>query len=101
MKFTDKLEVQHLQVGMYIAKLDRPWLETPFPFQGFYLRTKHEINEVQRFCEFVFVDGKKGTQPYKESEIGKPSPLLAEENKRKSRFVSAADLKNIVIDIGK
>ena len=101
MKFTDKLEVQHLQVGMYIAKLDRPWLETPFPFQGFYLRTKHEINEVQRFCKFVFIDGKKGTQPYKESEIGKPSPLLANEKKQKSRFVSAADLKKIIVDVGK
>lgn len=101
MKFTDKLEVKHLQVGMYIAKLDRPWLETPFPFQGFYLRTKHEINEVQRFCSFVYIDGNKGTQPYKESEIGKPSPLLADENKRKSRLVSAADLKKIVVDIGK
>ncbi len=101
MKFTDKLEVQHLQVGMYIAKLDRPWLETPFPFQGFYLRTKHEINEVQRFCEFVYIDAKKGTQLYKETEIGKPSPLLVDEKKRKSKLVSVADLRKVVVNIGK
>ncbi len=101
MNFTDKLKVQHLEVGMYIAKLDRPWLETPFPFQGFYLRTKHEINEVQRFCEFVFIDGTKGTQAYKESEIGKPSPLLIKENNRKSKLVSASDLKKVVLNIGK
>ncbi len=101
MNFTDKLKVQHLQVGMYIAKLDRPWLETPFPFQGFYLRTKHEISDVQRFCEFVYIDGNKGTQTYKESEIGKPSPLLAKENARKSKLVSSSDLKKIVFNIGK
>lgn len=101
MNFTDKLKVQHLQVGMYIAKLDRPWLETPFPFQGFYLRTKHEISEVQRFCDFVYIDSKKGTQTYKESDIGKPSPLLAKEKKRKSTLVSSSDLKKIVFNIGK
>jgi hypothetical protein len=30
-----KIETSHLQVGMYVAELDRPWLETPFLFQGF------------------------------------------------------------------
>lgn len=101
MNYTEKLEVQHLQVGMYIAKLDRPWLETPFPFQGFYLRTKHEISEVQRFCDYVYIDSKKGTQTYKQPEISKPSPLLVEERKNKSRLVSAADLKKITLNIGK
>jgi hypothetical protein len=24
--------------GMYVSKLDRPWLETPFIFQGFEIR---------------------------------------------------------------
>ena len=97
----DKLPVKHLQVGMYICKLDRPWLETPFPFQGFYLRTTHEVAEVQRFCEFVYIDGKKGTQTYKESEIGKPSPLLVRSKiQAKSKYVSASDLKKIDVNIG-
>jgi HD-GYP domain-containing protein (c-di-GMP phosphodiesterase class II) len=98
----EKIPVKFLQVGMYITKLDRPWLETPFPFQGFYLRTKHEINEVQRFCEYIYIDTKKCTQTYKESEIGKPSPLLAKsKSKAKSKYVSASDLRKIAIDIGK
>ena len=98
----EKISVKFLQVGMYISKLDRPWLETPFPFQGFYLRTKHEISEVQRFCEYIYIDTKKCTQTYKESEIGKPSPLLVKSKlKSKSKYVSASDLRKIDIDIGK
>src|ERR671929_45444 len=31
--------VGDLQFGMYIAELDRPWTETPFAFQGFWLPT--------------------------------------------------------------
>ena len=103
MKYRDKILVNQIQVGMYICKLDRPWLETPFPFQGFYLRTKHEINEVQRFCEFVYIDSKKGTQTYKEPEINKGSPLLvkAKSNKAKSKHLMASDLRKVVVNIGK
>lgn len=41
---------------MYVAELDRPWLETPFLFQGFYLETEKEIAELQRYCDHVHVD---------------------------------------------
>jgi len=34
-----KLLVDQLQVGMYISRLDRPWIETPFPLQGSTSRT--------------------------------------------------------------
>ena len=100
MKYADKITVSQLRVGMYICKLDRPWLETPFPFQGFYLRTTHEIDEVQRFCSHVFIDCEKGAEPYKESEISKPSPLLVKA-KNKSQHVKATDLKKVVFNIGK
>jgi hypothetical protein len=33
------ISVGDLQFGMYIVELDRPWNDTPFMFQGFYLRT--------------------------------------------------------------
>ncbi len=108
MKYRDKIPVSQIRVGMYICKLDRPWLETPFPFQGFYLRTKHEINEVKRFCQFVYIDSKKGTQTYKQNEISKPSPLLVKAkagnsagNTKGSQHLISSDLKAITLDIGK
>jgi len=30
-----RINIQDLTVGMYVSELDRPWLETPFLFQGF------------------------------------------------------------------
>ena len=40
--------------------LDRPWLETPFVFQGFEIKDKSEIDQLQSFCGQVFVDIDKG-----------------------------------------
>ena len=33
----EKVYCADLVVGMYVVQLDRPWLETPFMFQGFYI----------------------------------------------------------------
>ena len=51
-----QIEVGLLRVGMYVSQLDRPWLETPFLFQGFCIRNENEIEELQRYCEFVEID---------------------------------------------
>jgi HD-GYP domain-containing protein (c-di-GMP phosphodiesterase class II) len=53
-----KIEVGNLKVGMYIANLDRPWCETPFPLQGFYIRSNDDIQKLERFCKYVYVDKK-------------------------------------------
>jgi hypothetical protein len=38
-----KIPVVELEVGMYVSELDRPWLETPFLFQGFYVSNDAEL----------------------------------------------------------
>lgn len=54
-----QVDVKDLKVGMFVSKLDRPWLETNFLFQGFELKNQADIEEVQRQCEFVFIDVSK------------------------------------------
>lgn len=54
-----EVNVKDLQIGMYVSKLDRPWLETSFYFQGFELTTQADIRAVKKQCEFVYVDKKK------------------------------------------
>ena len=49
------MPVERLEVGMYVAQLDRPWLETPFLFQGFYIRDDDEISEIRNHCQHVYV----------------------------------------------
>lgn len=41
---------------MYVAELDRPWHETPFPFQGFEVKSAGQIEALARVCNTVFVD---------------------------------------------
>ena len=45
-----------LQLGMYVAELDRPWLQTSFQAHGFMLRQDEHIEELRRICEYVYVD---------------------------------------------
>ncbi|MBT8136882.1 MAG: HD-GYP domain-containing protein [Gammaproteobacteria bacterium] len=51
-----KIPVHELREGMYVARLDRPWLDTPFLFQGFTIRSQQEIDELCRYCAWVMVD---------------------------------------------
>lgn len=51
-----KIDVDGLRIGMYVSRLDRPWLETPFLFQGFYIRNTSDIEELQRYCDYVEID---------------------------------------------
>jgi HD-GYP domain-containing protein (c-di-GMP phosphodiesterase class II) len=51
-----EINVKDLKVGMYVSKLDRPWLETSFVFQGFELKNEDDIEAVQIQCDSVFID---------------------------------------------
>lgn len=41
---------------MYVSELDRPWIETPFLFQGFPVENEDQIAELQSVCKYVYVD---------------------------------------------
>ncbi len=51
-----QVAVKDLEIGMYVSRLDRPWLETPFLFQGFPIQEQEDILQLQRHCRHVFVD---------------------------------------------
>lgn len=55
-----KVDSRDLKPGMYVARLDRPWVETPFLFQGFRVSGQHDIAELQRHCHFVYIDIERG-----------------------------------------
>lgn len=54
-----RIPVADLQFGMYVGGLDRPWLGTPFLYQGFVLRTQQELDDLKRYCRDVFIDTEK------------------------------------------
>ncbi len=76
-----KISVNALAVGMFVCRLDRPWLETPLPFQGFKITTAKDIERVRRYCDHVYVDVEKGIAPNTEQRLageGAPSPAAGD-----------------------
>ncbi len=67
-----QVEVEHLIKGMYVCQLDRPWLSTPFPFQGFVVRGARDIAALQKYCSFVYVDVLRGVPPKADSGLNRP-----------------------------
>jgi HD-GYP domain-containing protein (c-di-GMP phosphodiesterase class II) len=54
--FKKLVAVGDLQLGMYVIELDRPWLGTPFDFQGFPLTSADQIEQLKQYCKVVYVD---------------------------------------------
>lgn len=55
----EKILSNQLQFGMFIAELDRPWLDSPFLLQGFVLEDDEQMQALKKLCEFVYVDRTK------------------------------------------
>ena len=58
-----RISARGLELGMFVSRLDRPWIETPFPLEGLKLKSQNEIEKLQRICSYVFVDTARGGSP--------------------------------------
>lgn len=57
-----KVDSDRLRLGMYVAELDRPWIGTPFLFQGFLIEEPDELAQLREVSRFVFVDDLRSSQ---------------------------------------
>nr|WP_298413333.1 HD-GYP domain-containing protein [uncultured Halomonas sp.] len=64
--------VAGLRPGMYVAALDRPWLETPFLLEGLLLQESKDIQTLRHFCKKVYVDPSR-SRPEALSHLAKQS----------------------------
>ncbi|MFT4584729.1 MAG: hypothetical protein ACI915_004790 [Gammaproteobacteria bacterium] len=71
-----KIAAHQVAMGMYVSHLDRPWTETPFPFQGFLVAKESELRGLKKHCAHVFIDVGKGLAP-SSSTMGSAAPLAA------------------------
>jgi len=58
---TTKVSTHALKVGMFVADLDRPWVDTPFLLQGFLIEDDRQIAELRKHCEYVVIDRARST----------------------------------------
>jgi HD-GYP domain-containing protein (c-di-GMP phosphodiesterase class II) len=95
-----------LEPGMFIAELDRPWLETPFALQGFVVRDTSEILYVSNYVDHVYVDAEYKGRPLSLKLATAPTAadprkrLELDEEFRRTRvsFENAADTLDKVFD---
>lgn len=71
-----KVPVSELQLGMFIYDLDRPWTETPFPFQRFLLENDGQLQTLRSCCRHVYVDTEPELQDAQKEKLQPgPGPL--------------------------
>ncbi|MEO5596355.1 MAG: HD domain-containing phosphohydrolase [Lysobacteraceae bacterium] len=74
-----RIDVAGLTVGMYVSRLDRPWLGTAFPLEGLSVRNEDEVKRLQSLCHYVFVDPLRGESPHpRYLQYVDPSPALVQ-----------------------
>lgn len=97
-----QIKAQDLALGMFVSGLDRPWSQTPFPLQGFYIRDDKDLAELRGYCRHVYIDVSKGRGPVAadglaaanalaEPSAPEPSSPAARFGLRKNQPVSLAD----------
>jgi HD-GYP domain-containing protein (c-di-GMP phosphodiesterase class II) len=81
-----KIDTANVERGMYVAQLDRSWLETPFLFQGFEIREPGEIELLRKFCKHCYIDVTRSSVPKKRVlEARKRSPAADPFANRRKR----------------
>ena len=77
-----------LEAGMYISRLDRPWQDAGFAFEGWLVRTEDEVRRVRAACRRVHVDVLRGKSPDTIHVIldDDPEPAAASAAPRRSRI---------------
>jgi len=50
------IEPAHLQFGHFVARMDRPWIGTPFPLVGVLLSHQKQLDWFRQHCDWVVLD---------------------------------------------
>ncbi len=66
-----KLSPDQLRIGMRVDRLDRPWLETPFLFQGFTIESQEQIEQLKKYCAYVYITTEEAP-PEKPATVKQP-----------------------------
>ena len=78
---TKKVHVSGLQIGMYVSKLDVDWLDTPFMYQGFLIESMDDIEQLEKYCEYVWIDQAEDKKSRRRLQIlNKPLPSATRTN---------------------
>ncbi|OUR67979.1 hypothetical protein A9Q80_03300 [Cycloclasticus sp. 46_83_sub15_T18] len=89
---------------MYIAKLDCPWLDSPFKLQGFNITTERELQVVRSRCHHVYVDRTRQSKlslDAKTTAVGKAVVIGTARKKKGSFETEIARATTTYLDTGR
>ncbi len=92
-----RLSAREVEIGMYVTRLDKPWLESPFMLQGFVINTKEDLALLLENCNYCYVDIHR-SKPFKPTQL---QGQEKEQNKTNLKITSTKQPnrhKNIYLD---
>lgn len=88
---------ESLLPGMFVARLDRSWLHTPFPAGGFLITTTAQVEQLRQSCHHVFVDPARsaatagaGIAAPSAAPLERPGEVIAAITRRIGEITAAA-----------
>lgn len=87
-----RVDTASLAVGMFVSRLDRPWEGTPFPLQGFEIRTDREMDTLRGLCKYVYIDRRREADTRRRSLL----TLTGRDAGGDARFMSVTTYANTV-----
>jgi len=60
---SQKVMSKDLKIGMFVADLDRPWIDTPFLLQGFMIEDDEQLLQLRNLCQWVLIDPHRSAGP--------------------------------------
>ncbi len=87
-----KVNVGDLQTGMYVTELDRPWVGTPFLFQGFLIESDEELEQLKAICVFVVID--EAQSKVAVGSVGKSADDSTESTQESARESQKSSARN-------
>ena len=58
-----KTTLDSLKIGMFVSRLDKPWIESPFLLEGIRINSQEDIDSLRGHTEYVYVDIDEGPAP--------------------------------------
>ena len=103
---TIAIDSSDASIGMYVSMLDRPWLETPFVFQGFTITDRTETELLQSYCSVIYIDIQRSgltrleVQKLLGSRPVRPHSSRVRSRNKKSSSKWLRRLRNLLLRLG-
>lgn len=78
------VSIGDVKVGMFVVGIDRSWLETPFPIQGFLIENAEQVSALRQYCSTIYIDRTRSVgDQYSARVVERDDPLVGLDGVRR------------------